>query len=91
MTYTEQQLEEIEKFASIYIKISDMAVVLGIPADVLRSDIKDRNTEVSNRYYRGKASSKVKLHQQEMALAMVGSPLALQNASNNLMDMEDDE
>ena len=91
MTYTEQQLEEIEKFASIYIKISDMAVVLGIPADVLRSDIKDRNTEVSSRYYRGKASSKVKLHQQEMALAMVGSPLALQNASNNLMDMEDDE
>lgn len=91
MTYSEQELDQIEKFASIYIKISDMAVILGIPADVLRADIKDRNTEVSNRYYRGKASSKVKLHQQEMALAMVGSPLALQNASNNLMDMEDDE
>ena len=30
MTYTEEQLEQIEKFASIYLKISDMAICLSL-------------------------------------------------------------
>ena len=33
----------------------------------------------------------VKLHSQEMMLAQVGSPLAIENAHRNLLDMEDDE
>ena len=80
MTYSGSDLQQIEKFASIYLKISDMAVILDIPADVLRSDIANRNSEVSKAYRRGKAASKVKLHSQEMMLAQVGSPLAIENA-----------
>lgn len=91
MLYTEQDLQQIEKFVSIYLKISDMAVILDIPADILRSDIADRTTDVSKAYRRGKAASKVKLHTQEMMLAQVGSPLAIENAHRNLLDMEDDE
>lgn len=91
MTYSENDLQQIEHYASIYLKISDMAVLLDVPADVLRSDIADRTTEVSKAYRRGKAGSKVKLHSQEMMLAQVGSPLALENAKHNLLDMEDDE
>ncbi|MBR3728262.1 MAG: hypothetical protein IKN10_04720, partial [Muribaculaceae bacterium] len=64
MNYSQEELQQIEQFASIYLKISDMAVILGIPAEVLRSDIADRTTEVSQRYLRGKAASKVKLHHQ---------------------------
>ena len=90
MLYTEQDLQQIEKFVSIYLKISDMAVILDIPADILRSDIADRTTDVSKAYRRGKAASKVKLHSQEMMLAEVGSPLAIENAHRNLLDMEDD-
>lgn len=90
-TYSTEILEQIEKFASIYLKISDMAVILDIPAEQLREDIADRTTEISKCYHRGKAGSKVKLLQQEMQLAYVGSPLALENAQKNLMDMEDDE
>lgn len=76
MTYSENELTQIEKFASIYLKISDIA---------------DRGTDVSKAYRRGKAASKVKLHSQEMMLAQVGSPLAIENAHRNLLDMEDDE
>ena len=68
-----------------------MSVILDVPAEQLREDIADRSTEVSKRYHRGKATSKVKLLHQEMQLAYVGSPLALENAQRNLMDMEDDE
>lgn len=91
MTYSTDELQQIEKYASIYLKISDIADLLDIPADVLRSDIADRGTDVSKAYRRGKAASKVKLHSQEMMLAQVGSPLALENARANLLDMEDDE
>ena len=89
--YQPEILKRIEQFASIYLKISDMAVILDIPAERLREDIANRSTEVSKCYHRGKAASKVKLLHQEMQLAYVGSPLALDNAQKNLMDMEDDE
>ncbi len=91
MSFTKEQLENIEKWASIYLPISDMAVILDIHPEQLRMDIANRTTEVSKRYYRGKAASKVKLLHQEMQLAYVGSPLALENAQKNLMSMEDDE
>ena len=91
LDYSEDTLSQIESYASIYLKISDMAVILDVPAEQLREDIADRSTEVSKRYHRGKAASKVKLLHQEMQLAYVGSPLALENAQRNLMDMEDDE
>ena len=91
MTYSSNVLEQVEKFAAIFLPISDIAMLLDIPTDILRSDIKDRNTDISKAYYRGKATSKVKIHTQEMLLAQVGSPLALENASKNLLDMEDDE
>ena len=91
MEYSEDILTKVEQYASIYLKISDMAVILGISPTQLRSDIADRTTEVSKRYHRGKAASRVKLLHQEMQLAYVGSPLALENTRNNLLDMEDDE
>ena len=91
MEYTEDQLTQIEQYASIYLKISDMAVILGIPSETLREDIANKSTAVSMHYHHGKAASRVKLLHQEMQLAYVGSPLALENTRNNLLDMEDDE
>lgn len=91
MEFTQEQLDEIEKYASIYLPITEMAILLSIPADILRDEIRDHNTPVSLAYHRGKAISKVKLHHQEMLLAQVGSPLAIENAHRNLLDMEDDE
>lgn len=86
-----EQKSQIEQYVSINLTISDMAVILGISSTQLREDIVDKSTEVSRRYHRGKAASRVKLLHQEMQLAYVGSPLALENTRNNLLDMEDDE
>ena len=77
MTYTEEQLTQIENFASIYLKISDMAVILGIPAEILREDIADQSSDVSQHYRRGKAASKVKLLHQELMLAQVAMAMLL--------------
>ena len=91
MNYSEKDLQKIKEYAAIYLKISDIAVILDIPADILRQDIADRSTPASKAYRLGKAESKIKLHSQEMTLAQIGSPLAIENAHRNLLDMEDDE
>ena len=91
MQYTAEQLEQVEQLASIYMKISDIALIIEVDETALREDIARTTSEVSRAYRKGKALSKVALHQQEMNLAKVGSPLALENAHNNLLDMEDDE
>lgn len=91
MKYSQEELKKIEEWAQIYLPITDMAVILDIPADVLREDIRDRSSDVYKAYNRGKVLSKVRLRTQEMQLAQVGSPLALDNTRKNLLDMEDDE
>lgn len=63
---------QIEQYVSINLTISDMAVILGISSTQLREDIADKSTEVSRRYHRGKAASRVKLLHQEMQLALCG-------------------
>ena len=89
--YNENTLQQIEQLASIFLPITDIAAILDIPAEVLRMDIANKKTDASKRYHKGKAASRVKLLHQEMQLAYVGSPLALENAQKNLMAMEDDE
>lgn len=91
MIYTQEQLVNVEKMASLYMKISDIAFIIGVSPEELRSDIANNFSDVSKAYNRGKASSKVALRAQEMQLAKVGSPLALENCRRNLLDMEDDE
>ena len=91
MDYSKEQLEKVEKLATVFMPISDIALIIEVNPEELRADIADEMTEVSRRYRRGKAITKLELHTQEMQLAKVGSPLALENARKNLLDMEDDE
>ena len=53
MNYTQEQLEQVEKFASIYLPISDIALLMDMPAEVLREEIRNKNTAVSRAYHRG--------------------------------------
>lgn len=91
MDYSKKQLESIKKMASVYMTITDIANILDVPADVLREDISTREHPARKAYIEGKSASKLKLRAQEMKLAQVGSPLALENCSKALIEMEDDE
>ena len=57
MDFSREQMEAVEKYASIYLPISDMAILLDIPADILRDEIRNKSSEVSRAYHRGKAAS----------------------------------
>ena len=91
MIFSEQEIARIEKMAALFLKISDIADVLGVSAVTLRSAIKDRMSPVSVAYRRGKATSKYNIAAREMELANLGSPLGIENTRQSLIEMEDDE
>ena len=48
--FSKEQMEAIEKYASIYLPISDMAILLDIPADILRDEVRNNNSSLKFQY-----------------------------------------
>lgn len=84
-------MEQIETMASLYLTITDIALILGHRPEEMRRDINANGHPANIAYMRGKVTRKVELRKQEIQLAQVGSPLALDNARQALIEMEDDE
>jgi len=91
MTLDNQQLNKIEELASIFLPISDIALYLNVDAADLRMEIANEYSDASKAYRRGKLNTRIAIHEQEIQLAKVGSPTALENAHRSLLSMEDDE
>lgn len=91
MVYSQEQLTEIERLASKLTPISDIAILMHLDKSTLKMDINDFGSLVAEYYRRGKATTAMKLREQEIELAMVGSPLAVQLTSSYLTDMSIDE
>lgn len=91
MTYTPEQLAVIEQMAAIYMKPSEIAIVLDVPEEEFKADIAMSGSEAHKRYLKGKISQKVEIRKQTAMLARVGSPVALEMSEKALLDMEDDE
>ena len=91
MTYTDKELQQIEVMAGLYLTITDIALILGTKPEELRRDIGVVGSPAHKAYQKGKVTRKVELRKQEIQLAQVGSPLALENARLALIEMEDDE
>ena len=89
--YSAADLSTIEDLAGIFMKISEIAVILDVPAEALRDDISSRFSPASRAYLRGKISAKARLRRSEMELAAIGSPIAVENSLQSLAEMLDDE
>lgn len=84
-------IERIEELASLYMTVSDIAVIIGVDNNVLREELANEDSPAAKAYLCGKIKSKLELRRQEIQLAKVGSPLALQNCRDALIEMEEDE
>lgn len=91
MTYTGNELRQIEELATLYIKPTEIAILLGVPEAVFKSDIATPEHPARRAYVKGKLGQKLEVHKQMAELARVGSPLALEQSQKALLDMEDDE
>lgn len=91
MTYTHEQLAKIEELAALYIRPSEIAVMLDLHEELFKADIAAADSPARRAYLRGKLSQKLEIRRQMASLARVGSPLALEMSERALLDMEDDE
>lgn len=91
MDYSTGQIEKIKELAACLTPVSDIAVLLDVDIDALRLDVRNRNTPVSRAYHYAKADTALKLRKQEIELANVGSPLAVQLTNSYLLNMDSDE
>jgi hypothetical protein len=81
----------VEELAKFLTPISEIAILMDVRPDDLRLAIRDRNSEVSRAYYRAKAETSLTLRKQEIELANVGSPLAVQLTNAYMVAMDSDE
>lgn len=81
----------MSELAGFLTPIGDIAVIMGVDVDVLRMDVRDRSNPVSLAYHKAKAETALKLRKQELELANVGSPLAVQLTNSYLLSMDSDE
>lgn len=89
--FDQQMLDRIAELAGDLTPISEMASLLDINEDMLRLAINDKSSPVRRVYLKAKADTAHKLRKQEIVLAEVGSPLAVQLTSVYLRDMKTDE
>lgn len=84
-------IAKIAELAADLTPIRDIAALLDLKEDVLRCVINDPHSLVRRAYMKARATTARKLRKQELELAEVGSPMAVQMTSMYLRDMLQDE
>lgn len=91
MQYTNEQLSQIEDLASNLMPIEYIAVLSDINEDWLRQEIENKSSPVGKSYRLGKARTMLEIQRQEVKLAKLASPAAVENVSRYLTEMETNE
>lgn len=81
------QINDIAELAAALTPVEDIAVLLDIDADELRMQLSDTSSPVRKAYMKARAHTALMLRKQEIELARVGSPLAVQLTNAYLRDM----
>ncbi len=91
MYYSEEIIEQIGALSRDLTPIRDIAFILDLNEDYLRQAIADKHSAVRSAYFKNKAQTRLSLRRQELELAKVGSPLAVQQSMSYVRDMNVDE
>lgn len=91
MQYTSEQLSKIEELASNLMPIDCIAILTDIDEDLLRQDIASKNNPAGKAYRLGKAKTMLEIQRQEISLAKLASPAAVENATRYITEMETKE
>lgn len=91
MNLSLDQIERIRELASLLTPISDIAVLIDVDEDLLRIELSNKNSLARKAYAYSKAKTSLQLRKQEIELANVGSPLAVQLTSSYLLNMTSEE
>lgn len=91
MDYSDEFIEQIQELAEALTPVSDIAALLDVDESMLRDELSNKLSRVRKAYDKGKATTALLLRKQELELAKVGSPLAVQLTATYVKDMTIDE
>ena len=69
-------LQQVEEYASLFLKVDEIALLLNIDYEEFRREIKSKSSDISKAYYRGKLKTMIELRKQTLEFAQKGSPQA---------------
>lgn len=91
MTFTQTQIGQIEKYAALLMKISDIAVLIDADPNELRDVLNNRQNEVSRIYHKAKLQVITRLRAQEIEQAELGSNTAIELVNKYIQEQQLDE
>lgn len=91
MPYSAEQLEKIKELASQLMRPDHIALLIDADPEELKRKIKHKGSDAYTAYETGKAETILELRKQEIKLALLGSPLAVDMVRRFLVDQEENE
>lgn len=89
--YTKSQLAQIEELASNLMPIDAIAILTDLDEDQLQREILNKRSPASKAYRLGKAKTMLEIQKQEINLAKLASPAAVESAVRYITEMETKE
>lgn len=81
------QTDQIAELAGNLTPVADIAALLDLDLDELRLELANPYSPVRKAYLKARAATSLMLRKQEIELAKVGSPLAVQLTNSYLKEM----
>ena len=88
MEVNQEQLALINEYAGCLMNISDIAVLLGFDEDELRNEIGNKHSTTSKAYRKAKAEVVFELRKQEIEMAKLGAPQAVELIQKYIIDQK---
>lgn len=85
------KIDKLKEYAADLLPIDAIAILLEIDELLLRELISDHTSEASKAYYFGQAETIAAIHKQEVELAKAGSPLAVENVADYIIEQKTSE
>ena len=88
MQYSEEQLAKIKELASLLMRPDHIALLIGADQEEFKRRIKYQGSAAYIAYETGRAETILELRRQEITLAKLGSPLAVEMVHKFMSDQE---
>lgn len=88
MTFSNEQLEKIRELAGYLMRPDQIARLIDIPPEKLKTAIKQKNSPAQIAYETGKAETILEFRKQEVTMAKMGSPLAVELMERFIIDQK---
>ncbi len=86
--YSEETLNKIKEYAGYLLKPDQIARLLDIDQRKFKEFLRDRNHPVTTAYESGKCETILEIRKQEIQLAKLGSPLAIELVNKFIIEQK---